>query len=80
MTFFFFFSFLAQKNNVKASESEVAQSCLTVCDPVVCSLQGSSNHGILQAGILEWVATSFPRGSSTTQGSNPGPQHWRQPL
>ena len=35
------------------SESEVAQSCLTLCDPVDCSLPGSSVHGILQARILE---------------------------
>ena len=42
----------------------VIQSCLTLCDPMDCSLPGSSVHGILQAGILEWVATSFPRGSS----------------
>ena len=46
------------------SESEVAQPCLTLCHPVDCSLPGSSVHGILQARILEWVATSFFRGSS----------------
>ena len=39
--------------------TEVAQSCLTLCDPVDCSLPGSSVHGILQARILEWVAISF---------------------
>ena len=39
------------------SESEVAQSCLTLCDPMDCSPLGSSNHGIFQAGILEWGAT-----------------------
>ena len=44
--------------------SEVAQSCLTLCDRVDCSLPGSSVHGILQAKILEWVAISFSRGSS----------------
>ena len=38
------------------SESEVAQSCLTLCDPMNCSLPGSSLHGILQARVLEWVA------------------------
>ena len=43
---------------------EVAQSCLTLCDPMDCSLPGSSLHGILQAGVLEWVAISFSRGSS----------------
>ena len=41
------------------SESEVAQSCPTLCDPVDCSLPASSLHGILQARILEWVAVSF---------------------
>ena len=45
------------------SESEVAESYLTLCDPVDCT-QGSSAHGILQARILEWVAISFSRGSS----------------
>ena len=35
------------------SESEVAQLCLTLCDPMDCSLPGSSNHGISQARILE---------------------------
>ena len=42
----------------------VAQSCLTLCDPLSCSLPGSSVHGISQARILEWVAVSFSRGSS----------------
>ena len=44
--------------------SEVAQSCPTVCDPMECSLWGSSVHGIFRARILEWVAISFSRGSS----------------
>ena len=42
----------------------VAQSCLTLCDPMNCSLPGSSVHGTLQARILEWEATPFSRGSS----------------
>ena len=46
------------------SESEVAQSCLTLCDPMDCSPPGSSVHKIFQARILEWVATSFSRASS----------------
>ena len=45
-------------------ESEAAQGCSTLCDPMVCSLPGSSTHGIFQARILEWVAVSFSRGSS----------------
>ena len=46
------------------TETEVAQSCPTFCDPEDCSPPGSSVHGILQARILEWVAISFSRGSS----------------
>ena len=42
----------------------VAQSCLTLCDPMDCSPPGSSVHGILQARILERVVSSFSRGSS----------------
>ena len=38
------------------SESEVAQSCLTLSDPMDCSLPGSSAHGIFQARVLEWGA------------------------
>ena len=41
------------------SESEVAQLCLTLCNPVDCSLPGSSVHWIFQAVVLEWVAISF---------------------
>ena len=41
------------------SESEVTQSCPTLCDPMDCSLSGSSVFGILQARTLEWVAISF---------------------
>ena len=46
------------------SESEVVQSCPTLCDPMDCSLPGSSLHGIFQAIVLEWIAISFSRGSS----------------
>ena len=49
------------------SESEVAQLCPTLCDPMDCSLSGSSVHGIFQARELQWVAISFPRGSSQTK-------------
>ena len=45
----------------------VTQSCLTLCDPMDCSPPGSSVHGILQARIVEWVAISFPRGSSQSR-------------
>ena len=42
------------------SEREVAQSCLTLGDPTDCSPPGSSVHGILQAGALEWVPVPSP--------------------
>ena len=41
------------------SESEVTQSCLTLSDPMDCSLPGSSDHGIFQARVLEWGAIAF---------------------
>ena len=41
------------------SESKVTQSCLTLQDPMDCSLPGSSVHGIFQARVLEWVAIAF---------------------
>ena len=56
----------------------VAKSCLTLCDPMDCSLPSSSVHGILQARILEWVAISFSReGIFLTQGSNMCLLHWQ---
>jgi len=42
------------------SESEVVQSCLTLSDPMDCSLPGSSVHGIFQARVLEWVPLLTP--------------------
>ena len=48
----------------RSSESEVTQSCPTLCDPMDCGLPGSSVCGIFQARILEWVAISFSRGYS----------------
>ena len=41
------------------SEGEVAQSCLTLSDPMDCSLPGSSIHGIFQARVLEWSAIAL---------------------
>ena len=49
---------------IKWEESEVAQSCLILCDPMDYSLPGFTVHGILQARIPEYVAISFSRGSS----------------
>ena len=56
---------------MKESESEVTQSCSTLCDSTDCSLPGSSAHGIFQARVLEWLAISFSRGSSR-------PRDWTQ--
>ena len=56
------------------------QLCPTLCDPMDCSPEGSSVHGILQARILEWVAISFSRGIFPTQGLNPGLPHCSQML
>ena len=50
---------------------------MTLCDPMDCSLPGSSIHVILQARVLEWVAISFSRGIFLTQGSNLGLLHCR---
>ena len=47
---------------MKVKESEVV--CQTFCNPMDCSLPGSSVHGIFQARILAWVAISLSRGSS----------------
>ena len=44
------------------SESEVAQLCSTLSDPMDCSLPGSSIHGIFQARVLEWGAIAFSDG------------------
>ena len=57
--------FLLQCMKVK-SESEVAQSCPTLSDPMDCSLPGCSVHGIFQARVLEWGAIAF---SETTTRS-----------
>ena len=53
----------------------VTWSHLTLCNPVDCSLQGSSVHGILQAKILEWVAISSPEDLP-----NPGTEPWSSAL
>ena len=52
--------FLLQCMKVKG-ETEVAQSCPTLSDPMDCSLPGSSVHGIFQARVLEWVAIAFSK-------------------
>ena len=52
------------------SESEVAQSCLTLRDPIDCSLPGSSVHGIFQARVLDWGAVAFSEELDTTEQMN----------
>ena len=47
------------------SESEVTESCLTLSDPMDCSLPGSPAHGVLQAKVLEWGAIALSDTSTT---------------
>ena len=53
-----------RNKNVFLNQVKVSQSCPTLCNPVDCSLRGSSVHRIPQARILEWVAIPFSRESS----------------
>ena len=55
----------------RPSEPVRLLSCVRLCNPLDCSLPGSSIHGIFQARVLEWVAISFSRGSSR-------PRDWTQ--
>ena len=59
---------------------EVVQLCPTLCDPMDCSLPGSSINGIFQARILEWVDISFIQEIFPTQGLKPGLPNCRQTL
>ena len=60
------------------SESEVAQSCPTLRDPMDCSLPGSSAHGIFQARVLEWGAIAFSDAlhSPLRRGARPSEAGW----
>ena len=64
----------------------IPQSCLTLCDPMDCSLLGSSAHRILQARILEWVAISFSEegrdctSNSSLCGTHKAPVRVSSPL
>ena len=66
--------------SIRKGSMLVAQSCLTLCNPMDCSTLGSSLCGISQARILEWVAILFSRGSSwpRDQTQVPGLLHCRQ--
>ena len=56
------------------------QSCLPLCDPMDCGPLGSSVHGVLQAGILEWVSHTLLQGIFPSQGSSLGLLYSRQIL
>ena len=58
----------------------IAQSCLTLCNPMDSSPPGSSVHGILRARTLEWFSHALLQEIFPTQGSNPGLPHCRQIL
>ena len=58
---------LPRKVQLFTRKSEVAQSCPTLCDPMDCSLSGSSTHGIFQARVLEWAAIALLLYSKVTQ-------------
>ena len=64
----------------KKKEREVTQSCLTLCDPMDCSLPGSSVHGIFQARVLGVSCRFLLQGIFPTQGLNLGLPHYRQTL
>ena len=70
----------AKYSGIQERWSSVVQSCLTLCDPMDCKTPSFPVHESLQAGILKWVVFPFSRGSSPTQGSNPGLPHCRQVL
>ena len=67
--------FLLQCRKVK-SESEVAQSCPTLRDPMDCSLPGSSIHGIFQARVLEWAAIAFSAHKNYPNTLGHEDSHW----
>ena len=79
------YHFLFQCMKVK-SESELSQSCLTLSDPMVWSLPGSSVHGIFQARVLEWGAKwrslshvrffVTPWSIQSMEFSRPRPEYW----
>ena len=65
----FFWRFFFKTVHLCAVCTKLLQSCPPLCDPMDCSPPGSPVHGILQAGILEWVVMPSSRGSS-------GPRDW----
>ena len=63
----FLYSFLWLNINLHIGVYVCAQSCPNLCDPVDCNSPGSTDHGIAQARILEWVTIFFFRGSSRSR-------------
>ena len=57
--FEFIFVYGVRKCPAAAAAAKLLQSCLALCDPMDCSLPGSSVHGIFQARVLEWGAIAF---------------------
>ena len=51
--------FLYLVQHLLRATAKSLQSCPTLCDPMDCSLQGSSIHGVFQARVLEWGAVTF---------------------
>ena len=58
------FEFIFVYGVAATAAAKSLQLCLTRCDPMDCSLSGSSVYGIFQARVLEWIAISFSRGYS----------------
>ena len=63
-------NFIEKAADIADGSCLVAKSCLTLCDPMVCNVPGSSGNEISQARILERVAISFSRGSSQPRDRN----------
>ena len=59
LSVFLITNFICRWSPAAATAAKSLQSCLTLCDPMDCSLPGSSVHGIFQARVLEWVVIAF---------------------
>ena len=66
-----FWAHVLKELMVEYLELVCAQSCLTLCNPLGCSLPGCSVHGISRTRTLKWIAISFTRGSSTLRDQTP---------
>ena len=67
------------KKNFAAAAAKSLQSCPTLCDPMDCSLLGSSIHGIFQAKVLEWGAIAFSIKTILIQLMCGEPTYWKGP-